>query len=245
LNLAGESEINEGNTRSPMSTATEIDPRACSPCSWPPIRLAFSRVFLRVFAIVFLIGEFGAWKALKKLAKGRPPFAKLVAMIYFTVPALLLAFVAGAIAAVSADVIVRYLIRPLLGYWYNPRVEDTSFGSPASFHLASDERLEDELPARLMAGRRRVAGTLALTNRRLWFFPTSWDADPLSVRFEDVAEIQCQAPRIAAWGAIRGWPDMVVVRCRSDESYRFAIANPSVVLDWFEESDIPRFLHHD
>ena len=98
---------------------------------------------------------------------------------------------------------------------------------------------------RLIDGRARPPGTLTLTSQRLWFFPHAWDAAPLSIAWEDLAEIRVDRPSIAGWGAIRGWPDELVLHPAVGQPMRVAVADPARFLDWIEDSDVPRYLHHD
>jgi hypothetical protein len=228
-----------------MRAATTIEPLLGPSRVAPPIRLAFGRVFLRAFLVLFVFGEFSLWNFTRRMLKWQPFPLRLLYFVFMSFVLLCMALAFAASIALAADLIVRLIVRPLLAQWLDPRRVDASLSEPAPFHLSSSERVEGEMPARLIEGRARPAGTLVRTNLRLWFFPSAWDATPQSIRFDDLAAIQLERPRIAAWRAIRGWPDQIVLRRLAGDSLRFAVANPMQFLDWFEESHIPCFLHHD
>jgi hypothetical protein len=228
-----------------MRRASTIDPLFGPSRYAPQLRLVFGRVLFRVFVLVFVISEFSVWGRLRFMFRGQARGRRLGGMILFTPAALCLAFVTAAVVAVVADLIVRWIVRPVLARWYDPRPVDASLSHAGVFHLASNEKIEGELPARLIDGRNRAPGSLVFTNKKLWFFPHAWDAAPQSIDRRQIAAIQLQPPPIAAWNAIKGWPDEITVHMNTDQSVRFALADTSAFLDWFEDSDVPRFLHHD
>jgi hypothetical protein len=228
-----------------MRAASTIDPLLGPARYVPPLRLAFGRVLLRVFLVVFVITELQVWRLLRAIARGWPRGQRVVGLIFYTPASLFFAFSAAAGVAVAADLVVRWIVRPLLGRWYDPRPVDASVGNAGVFLLGASESIGEELPARLIEGRTRPAGTLALTNERIWFFPHSWDLAPRSIGWPDVAAVHIERPIIAAWGAIRGWPDELIVRPSSGQTLRLALAEPTRFLDWIEDSDLPRYLHHD
>ena len=129
--------------------------------------------------------------------------------------------------------------------WYDPQPVDASLVDQAAFHLSASERLEEEIPARRLDGPVRGTGTLVLTTSRLGFFPNAWDAEPWTVDLDDLAEVRLTASRWASWGAVRGWPDEVIVSDPDGRAVRLALADPTRLLDWFEESDVPLYLHDD
>src|SRR5262249_28305859 len=148
----------------------------------PRLRLAFGRLLWSVTGVLIVIREAGLWWFLHRMRVGPGP-SRLLALIYYSPGLMFQCLLVGAIIAVAADLIVRLVVRPLAARWYSPR-EDASSSHPAPFRLGPDEAIELEMPARRRVGRRWLPGTLLGTNRRAWFFPFAWDAEPWSCPWE-------------------------------------------------------------
>src|SRR4051794_22717362 len=100
-----------------MRTATMIDPLLGPSRQAPPLRLALGRILFRVTLLTFLIAEIGAWRWFRKVLKGQPPPIRIAHLIHFTPRAMVIAFGIGAVVAVSADLLVRFIVRPLMARW--------------------------------------------------------------------------------------------------------------------------------
>jgi hypothetical protein len=77
-------------------------------------------------------------------------------------------------------------------------------------------------------------GSLALTNRRLWFFPADWNDEPWFLRLDDVGRIAPERPIVAELAPIRNWPEHLQVSSRVGPDAVFAMAEPTAVLAWFD-----------
>lgn len=201
----------------------------------PPIRLAFGALFWRVFLVVALLREIALWNHLRPFVMRRQPGFRVAAMILYSPKHLFRAFVAAAIITVVIDLYVRLIMRPLMARWYSPRRGDVEFGTPLAFRLASNEKVLDEIPARLVAGRRTIPGTLARTDRRLWFSPRAWDVEAVSLGTETVSEVSTRPAKTRFGSLIRGTPDRVVVRDTSGTETLFVVGEPAAVLAWFPD----------
>ncbi len=140
----------------------------------------------------------------------------------------LLAMVAGGAFTVLAVLFVRLIVRPLLKFWLSPS-SDSSWGL---FHLTASETIVATVPARCLSGWMWKPGSLALTNRRLWFFPANGNDEPWFVRFDDIDRIVPERPALSGLGPFRNWPEHLHVTSLSGPDAVFATVEPSVVLGW-------------
>jgi hypothetical protein len=194
----------------------------------PGIRLAVWPVYWRAVALVFLLAETrlwmrvrrwnfpSAWHAIRPFARKSPGYV---------------AFALGAAVLVTlgAALLVRLVIGPQLRRWLRPRTEPTH-----AFYLAPREEVVAECPARRAEGRSCPAGTLVVTNLRLWFFPTTWNAEPWSVPREGVQGARAVPAPPVLGGLVTGLPDRIEVRGEAGLHETFAVADPEQVLAWFQ-----------
>ena len=140
------------------------------------------------------------------------------------------AFALGAAVLVTlgAALLVRFVIAPQLRRWLRPNAEPMH-----GFYLSSRETVAAEIPARRAVGRSCPAGTLVVTDLRLWFFPTAWDAEPWSVPLERVQGARAVPAPPVLGGLVTGLPDRVEVRGAAGVRETFAVAEPEQVLGWF------------
>jgi hypothetical protein len=93
-------------------------------------------------------------------------------------------------------------------------------------------------------GRQADAGHLVLTNLRVWFFPSAWDSEPWTAPIDRLDHVRLVRSPLAVFRVVRGWPDELIFRDDRGDEARIALADPSPVLDWFEETDVPVYLHN-
>jgi hypothetical protein len=210
-------------------SATEWD-AASGTQKAPRVRLAFGDVMRRVGLVVFLIEIMVFWRHFRVNRRWFRHPKRFLLLLLAAPRMLVFAFLIAALIAVLCDLLVRFMVQPVVRLWYNPRSE----GSAASFHLGSGETMEESTPARRAVGRRWQAGTLARTNQRFWFFPQSWDAEPWSVPLGEVDQLRSEpAPRVGL-GIVTGMPDRLSVSNVSGQTEQFAVAVPEHVLDWLD-----------
>jgi len=200
------------------------------------LRLAFGRLLWSVTGVLIVIREAGLWWFLHRMRVGPGP-SRLLAMIYYSPGLIFQCLLIGIIVAVAADLIVRLVVRPLAARWYSPR-EDASSSHPAPFRLGPDEAIELEMPARRRVGRRWLPGTLLGTNRRAWFVPFAWDAEPWSCPWEEVEDVRVLSARRPSRGLLRGWPDPVTIRDGRGDEATFLVAETTSLLDWFDDDRV-------
>jgi hypothetical protein len=199
------------------------------------VHLDFEGLFWRVALVSFVVAEVIIWRRLRRRARwGRRRPRLLVAwMVYQTPKLIVIALLIAAAVAVGSDLFVRYVLRPRLARWYDPAGGDEEFDSPIAFHLAPSERIELELPARRSSGRHwSEPGTLALTDRRAWFFPRGWDGEPWSIPLDRGCFLRVAPPPRFGWGFLRGLPDRIVLGHDYWGEATFAVAEPYRVIDW-------------
>ena len=113
------------------------------------------------------------------------------------------AIFAGAAFTLMAFLIVRLIVRPLLNFWLRPSADS----SGGLFHLTASETIVASVPARRRTRWSWKPGSLALTNRRLWFFPAEFNDEPWFLPLDDVADIVPERPLFAELAPIRNWPE--------------------------------------
>jgi hypothetical protein len=207
----------------------------------PPIRLAFGPVFWRLSMIVFALKELASWKHVRPWLIGAPPSKYVAALIYITPQSILIGFLIGFAVTLGLAILVKLLAGPIAARWYAPAQTGSEL-TPLPFHLETGESMVAEAPARRRSARGWKPGTLILTDRRLWFFPTAWDLEPWSVPVADLASIRNLRRRTLTGPIIRGVPDSLRIRGRSGEDAVFAVAEPKLVRGWFNRPSLDHCL---
>jgi hypothetical protein len=232
-----------------MSLPTPMDsiddrPQRRQPTA-PRFELRLGEIFWRVFAVALIALEVAKWLWLRpriplRPRVGFPPrLRRIWYMIYHTPELAFRAFLAAAIIAVVSDLIFRLFVRPLMVCWYNPRGADPELSHPHPFFLKANEQTLAEAPARLVAGRKRLRGTLVRTNWGTYFYPFAWDAEPWSLPDAHLVRVHTRTPRRRVLGWVTGYPDNVVLSDDAGEETAFVVADPAAVLGWFRTDCIP------
>jgi hypothetical protein len=216
------------------------------------IRLATGPFLWWSFAILALTGEMALWMAIHRQARGFPAELRLAWLIGYTPRTVFLAFVLASLLTVVVDVLVKMVLDLPMRRWLAPRNdrEDDAYHG-FGFHLGPTERVLDEVPARLLARPRSSPGTLVLTDRRVWFFPSAWDAEPWSLPRDQVRSATVVPPSGFLSKLLRGLPPQIHLdpgplagprteferyadpdSC-SDPRVRFVLAEPRRVRSWF------------
>jgi hypothetical protein len=100
------------------------------------------------------------------------------------------------------------------------------------FQLTASETIVASVPARRRTRWSWKPGSLALTNRRLWFFPAEFNDEPWFLPLDDVADVAPERPLFAELAPIRNWPEHLRISARSRPDAIFALAEPDAVLAW-------------
>jgi hypothetical protein len=212
-----------------------LAPAARSPeADAPRFRLAFDAVLLRVSLIVICGKEYHVWRFVEKHMPNHSFGQKLMGFLTLAPRWVFLSFLIAGVVTVLLDVAFRMVIRPMMMRWYSPRSRDQNFVPALTFALRPNERMLAELPARRMDGRRRVPGTLVFTNQRLAFNPFAWDGEPWLVGLENVDEIRLEPTVRRVLGLVTGYPDHVSIIVDGREDTAVIVANPEIVLGWFD-----------
>ena len=195
-----------------------------------PLDLDARWLYRRSFLLFFVMFEMLVWHRLQRFPMRAPANRVLVFLLarWATPRSFLLAMVAGGTFTLLAVLIVRLIVRPLVRFWLSPSA-DLSWGL---FHLTASETIIASIPARRLSGWTWKPGSLALTNRRLWFFPANGNDEPWFVRLDDVDRIVPERPALTGVGPIRNWPEHLHVTALSGPDAVFATALPSAVLGW-------------
>ena len=202
-----------------------------SPAS-KPLEIDARWLYRRSFFLFFLVFELLVWRRLLRFPMRAPGHRVIIFLLarWATPRSFLLAIVAGGVFTLLAVLVVRLIVRPLLNFWLNPSA-DSSWGL---FHLTASETIVATIPARRLSGWIWKPGSLALTNRRLWFFPANGNDEPWFLRLDDVDRIVPERPALAALGPIRNWPEHLHVTSLSGPDAVFATAQPSAVVRWIK-----------
>ena len=201
----------------------------------PPIRLAFGATLWRIFAIVAVLMEWAKWNRLEPLKMMRGTGFRIAAFIFLSPKVLFHAFVVAAVVTVLLDVYVRLLMRPILARWYNPRSRGDDLGTPLAFRLSASETILGEVPARIVAGRRTRPGTLVRTDRRTWFSPFGWDAEPWCLSTADLESASSVKAPARLGSLILGLPKRLAFRDHAGVETLFVVADPRTVLRWYAD----------
>ncbi|RUL82956.1 hypothetical protein [Tautonia sociabilis] len=200
------------------------------------LRLAFWAAFWRIALFLAVLGELALWAAIRRQAVGFPPRVRLAFLVVYSPRVLVSAALLAGLITQALDVLVRLAVDPMLRRWLQPATDrDDDDGRGFGFHLDATERVADARPARMRVGRGSRPGTLVLTDRRLWFFPSAWDGEPWSVPRDGIRSASLDPPPPALARVVRGLPPQVVVSGGAGPESRatFALADPSAVLRWF------------
>jgi|GEM_PF-4916062 len=193
----------------------------------PRIELDHRSLFFRTIAFVFLLTQMLLWMHLPR--GGRP--GQRIVVTLFTIPSsLVIALVIAAVLTMTASLMVRFLIRPLVEQWHSPVVDD----SLGPFHLAANEWIVESSPARRRKGWRWTPGNLVRTNLRLWFFPRIHESDVWSCLLGSLRDVELEPVPEVASGLIRHWPERIVVRVGDDLPETFAVPEPHSVSSWLK-----------
>ena len=184
----------------------------------------------RLAIAVFLVREFYVLTVVSRMVPARHRFWVFLFHPKATPKSVRYAFLIALVAAILGELLSLIVLRPILRVWLSPRLDE----SIGLFRLAASEWVVDQSPAR-----RRLRpwvwdrGTLVRTNQRIWFFPETWDAEPLSFHPDQIGIVNREpAPRLV-FGLIEGVPDRLrVVSCDTEE-VTFAVKDPGTVLTWF------------
>jgi hypothetical protein len=188
-------------------------------------------VYWRSFLLFFLVNQLMTWHRVSLLPIRMPGHRMIVFLLapWATPQSFAVALVAAGILSLLAIVIVRLIVRPLWNFWLNPPV-DPAWGL---FHLSASEAIVSSLPARRRLGWSWQPGLLALTDRRLWFFPSAWDGEPWSLNLDEADHIEREDSFVAELAPIRNWPVPFHLLGRSGQDAVFAVADPDAILAWF------------
>jgi hypothetical protein len=195
-----------------------------------PLDLDARWLYRRSFWLFFLVFEILVWHRIQRFPMRAPANRALVFLLarWATPRSFLLAMVAGGTFTLLAVLFVRLIVRPLVKFWLSPTA-DSSWGL---FHLTASETIVASVPARRLSGWLWKPGSLALTNRRLWFFPANGHDEPWFIRLDDLARIVPERPALSELGLIRNWPEHLHVTSLSGPDAVFATVEPSAVLGW-------------
>jgi hypothetical protein len=205
------------------------------------IHTHFIAVFVWCALLYFATRELIVWNRIQRV-RMRPEMRLMIFLFrkWATPNSVRYSLVFAFVAALLLELFARQILHPLVLRWHAPRTDE----SDGVFHLAASERVIRSSPARRASRRTWAAGTLVLTNQRLWFFPRAHDAEIWSRPLSAVRGVRLEpAPRIAR-GLIVGWPDRLALQASGEprdgdgaEGHElFAIADPQAVLAWFDQS---------
>lgn len=213
------------------------------------VRLAFGAFLWRSFALLAVLMELALWVMIRRRARGFPRRFRLAWLIGYTPQTLFLAFFLAAVLTLAVDLFVRLVVDRLLRRWLSPitdREDEDQAGRGYGFHLAATERVAASLPARKLGRGRSVPGSLVLTDRTLWFFPSAWDGEPWSVPRDRVRTCRFEPTPGPIGRLLRNLPPRVVVDTGPDPDSgpdpvaRFALLEPARVRSWFRSRPAPR-----
>src|SRR4051794_356695 len=195
--------------------------------------------FLRSALVAFIAMELSAWRRIRRRFRNRPGLRlrKFLVDQRAAPRWLIFALVFAAAATSLLELLVRLVMRPMVRNWHTPRTD----GSGILFHLSANERVVGSSPSRRKSGRLWPAGTLVLTNLRVWFFPRAHDGETWSLGLAEVGDVRLETgPRLAG-GMIGGWPSRLAIEPRDEggeedetkAAETFAVDDPEAVLAWF------------
>jgi hypothetical protein len=187
-------------------------------------------VYWRMFLLFFIVFELIVWQHLQRFPM-RAPGHRMIVFLFAgraTPRSFVRAILTAGAFTLLAILMVRLIVRPLLYSWLRPAADS----SGGLFHLTASETIIASVPARLRTGWKWKPGTLALTNRRLWFFPAEYSDEPWFLPLDDVADVVPERPLFGELAPVRNWPEHLRVSGSSGPDAIFALAEPNVVLAW-------------
>ena len=187
-------------------------------------------LYWRMFLLFFFVFEMIVWQRLQRFPM-RAPGHRVIVFLFArgaTPRSLVRAIFAGGAFTLLAILIVRVIVRPLLNFWLRPAADS----SGGLFHLTASETIVASVPARRRTGWMWKPGSLALTNRRLWFFPAEFNDEPWFLPLDDIAEIVPERPLFGRTGAHSQLAGTLASERRSGPDAIFALAEPDAVLAW-------------
>jgi hypothetical protein len=187
-------------------------------------------VYWRSFLLFFLVNQLMVWHRVSLLPVRMPGHRMIIFLLapWATPQSFAVALLAAGILTLLAIVVVRLIVRPLWNFWLNPPV-DPAWGL---FHLSADEAIVSSVPGRRRLGWSWQPGLLALTNRRLWFFPSAWDGEPWSLNLDEADRIEREGSIVAELAPVRNWPVPFHLLGRSGQDAVFAVADPGAIFVW-------------
>jgi hypothetical protein len=187
-------------------------------------------IYGRSFLLFFLVNQLVAWHRLSQLPIRMPGHRMILFLVapWATPQSFAVALLAAGILSLLAILVVRLVVRPLWNLWLNPTV-DPDLGL---FHTSATEVIVASLPARRRLGARWQPGSLALTGRRVWFFPTAWDGEPWSLELEEADRIKRERSFVPGLLPVRNWPVPFHLIGRSGQDATFAVADVDAVAAW-------------
>ncbi len=196
----------------------------------------------RLGLVLFLIAELAVWgeihKWMRLLPKGqRGQIAG--AFLYLSLKAALYILIATVVLWALARLVFRYVARPLMLRWYNPRSRDIHASHPLPFIMKVHERIVAEVGARHILGGRSIPGTLFQTTEALYFFPFAWDSESWTLPLGQVADVTTCTPRRRVPKSVQGFPDCVIIHDQQGMENWFVTGDPAVVLAWFGKTPTP------
>jgi hypothetical protein len=200
----------------------------------PRLQVTRDALFAAVALPVFAFMLWARWQRIARFRPASPIPWRLRRMLLIAPHHLIRAFFIAFIVTVIVELVVRLIVEPLVIRWLVPR-RHRDDAPPREFALAADEAIVAESPARLAVDRKWLPGTLALSDRRLFFFPRGWGADTWSLPLADLSTIHTvPAPRYTH-GLITGLPARLSFRSRDGAEALVALADPDAVVAWFEK----------
>jgi hypothetical protein len=189
-------------------------------------------IFWRVFWIVFLVRELIVWSWLQRMPLRHPGHRMLIFLLSgrCTPGSLVWALVGGGIAAIVLFVLDKLVVKPLIRLRLSPVVDSSS----VEFHLRPGEKVRAKMACRRFEIDGSKAGTLLLTDRRLWFVGGDWHDEPWSIELDKIDGIDTLPTFIARVAPVRNWPERIRFRSRTHGEATFATASTAELLDWFD-----------
>jgi hypothetical protein len=196
------------------------------------VRLDRRALFRHLALAAFVAREVAVWFWIQHHLPVRHAATRVALFLFSRKATLRSALYALAVAAVGTllvELLVRYVIRPLVIRWHSPRVDQVV----VQFHLGPGEQLGRWTPARRCDGKCWHPGLLMKTNQRLCFFPSRWDEDPWTFSLGSIAKARLQPARAASQGFLRDLPDRFAVQDEAGATEVFAVPDPESVISWF------------